>query len=274
MEENMHSIRINMKKKVLVLWGIVIAVFIVITVISIMKFSKYTEAQKFAVDSMLSISDEYDKYKGDYEKLVHSMYCTFHPNGIMGMDNSELYKAADKADESLGRVMREAGYECYKGSVYLRYTSLLDYSVAKMSSPYIISIGLIIVTLLFSVWVLVVSKKSIIVDTDRIICTKGKKIVKEFMIKDVKSAEVVALKGLCIRGNSIKYKIILLKNVNELREEIMKKISDFSAQISNENQSKIMPSTADELKKYKELLDMGAITQEEFELKKKEVLGI
>ncbi len=33
-------------------------------------------------------------------------------------------------------------------------------------------------------------------------------------------------------------------------------------------------SAADELKKFKELLDMGVITQEEFEAKKKQLLGI
>ena len=33
-------------------------------------------------------------------------------------------------------------------------------------------------------------------------------------------------------------------------------------------------SAADELKKFKELLDMGVITQEEFDAKKKELLGI
>ena len=33
-------------------------------------------------------------------------------------------------------------------------------------------------------------------------------------------------------------------------------------------------STADELKKFKELLDMGAITQEEFDAKKKQLLGL
>ena len=33
-------------------------------------------------------------------------------------------------------------------------------------------------------------------------------------------------------------------------------------------------SFADELKKYKELLDMGAITQEEFDAKKKQLLGL
>jgi hypothetical protein len=34
------------------------------------------------------------------------------------------------------------------------------------------------------------------------------------------------------------------------------------------------PSPADEIKKYKELLDSGILTQEEFELKKKQILGI
>ena len=33
-------------------------------------------------------------------------------------------------------------------------------------------------------------------------------------------------------------------------------------------------SPADELKKYKELLDMGIITQEEFDAKKKQLLGL
>lgn len=32
--------------------------------------------------------------------------------------------------------------------------------------------------------------------------------------------------------------------------------------------------TADEIKKYKELLDMGAITQEEFDIKKKQLLNL
>lgn len=35
-----------------------------------------------------------------------------------------------------------------------------------------------------------------------------------------------------------------------------------------------VPSPADEIRKYKELLDMGAITQDEFELKKKQLLGL
>ena len=36
----------------------------------------------------------------------------------------------------------------------------------------------------------------------------------------------------------------------------------------------IPQSNADELKKYKELLDSGVITQEEFDAKKKQLLGL
>ena len=43
---------------------------------------------------------------------------------------------------------------------------------------------------------------------------------------------------------------------------------------NNENSKNNVTSTADEIKKYKELLDMGAITQEEFDLKKKELLNL
>lgn len=54
--------------------------------------------------------------------------------------------------------------------------------------------------------------------------------------------------------------------------EIKKYIENY---IQNRNKSVAVTqvSGADELLKYKELLDMGAITQEEFNLKKKQILG-
>ena len=72
----------------------------------------------------------------------------------------------------------------------------------------------------------------------------------------------------------------------ENREEVYQTISDAITNDSNiidiiediietndeENASAVSP--ADELKKFKELLDMGVITQEEFEAKKKQLLGL
>ncbi len=51
---------------------------------------------------------------------------------------------------------------------------------------------------------------------------------------------------------------------------------EFEQEMQNKNtpSTTSVISTADELKKFKELLDMGIITQEEFDAKKKELLGL
>jgi hypothetical protein len=49
-------------------------------------------------------------------------------------------------------------------------------------------------------------------------------------------------------------------------------INSLINQKSSDNSAPI--SAADELKKFKELFDMGVITQEEFDIKKKQLLGI
>ena len=61
----------------------------------------------------------------------------------------------------------------------------------------------------------------------------------------------------------------ILKKIKEFVEEAKEKAS------TNQGQTIIQQaSSADELKKFKELLDMGIITQEEFDAKKKEILGL
>lgn len=62
--------------------------------------------------------------------------------------------------------------------------------------------------------------------------------------------------------------------------KLMKEVANYcKEQVDNYKSSKynktvIATSPADELKKFKELLDMGAITQEEFNAKKKQILGL
>ena len=81
--------------------------------------------------------------------------------------------------------------------------------------------------------------------------------------------------GITTASGAIKFKLI--KN----RDEIYKVISDLL--VARQNKPTTAPTTikqeipqsqADELKKYKELLDSGIITQEEFDAKKKQLLGL
>ena len=61
----------------------------------------------------------------------------------------------------------------------------------------------------------------------------------------------------------------ILKQIKTFVEEAKEKAS------ANQGQTIIQQtSSADELKKFKELLDMGIISQEEFDTKKKELLGL
>lgn len=63
------------------------------------------------------------------------------------------------------------------------------------------------------------------------------------------------------------------------KEKVVEVFNRVSSAIDNVKNAKNAPasagvSTADELKKFKELLDVGAITQTEFDAKKKQLLGL
>lgn len=63
------------------------------------------------------------------------------------------------------------------------------------------------------------------------------------------------------------------KNVQAITTAFMNELQNYQEVTAPAVDGNI-PHAADEIKKYKELLDMGAITQEEFDLKKKQLLGI
>jgi ribosomal protein L37AE/L43A len=65
---------------------------------------------------------------------------------------------------------------------------------------------------------------------------------------------------------------ISAKKINEKIHEVLESLKRISSDNSITKSSNI--STADEIKKYKGLLDMGAITQEEFDAKKKGLLNL
>lgn len=69
---------------------------------------------------------------------------------------------------------------------------------------------------------------------------------------------------------------VMFNNINNKKAQDIKNYIENLIVNKNTSQSVAISSTsnADELKKFKELLDMGAITQDEFEQKKKQLLGL
>ena len=84
------------------------------------------------------------------------------------------------------------------------------------------------------------------------------------------------LKGIAVATSSGKISFLMIQN----NEDIHKCVSDLllNRQGKQTNttviKQEIPQSNADELKKYKELLDSGVISREEFDAKKKQLLGL
>lgn len=57
------------------------------------------------------------------------------------------------------------------------------------------------------------------------------------------------------------------------KDDFVSQVVDKTKEVANNVVAK-KDNATEELKKYKELLDMGAITQEEYDIKKKEILGL
>lgn len=102
---------------------------------------------------------------------------------------------------------------------------------------------------------------------------KGKEI--SFPFERIASVNKIAYGGLSIQTTgqeNIKYRF--LKNQAEMIESISSNIAKMQMTQAHSIADKNSNSAADELKKYKDLLDNGTILQEEFDAKKKQLLGL
>jgi hypothetical protein len=276
------SKKINLFKKIKIAWLVVAVILIAVFAFSVIKYSGYKKAQETAIEITLATTSKYDKYKNDYNTLVKKMYDDFnveyHSYTIGGYkyNNSDVVDSARKADKALGKLMTAEGYDCYYGSKYLEHVGFVNYTTNEMLIPFIIFGALTLLLGVLNLCYYIDTKKEMIVDTNKIVCKNGKKTQKEFMVKDIKSVELASMKGLMIRGNGFKYKINLLSNAEELKTTIMDSLATLPAAniATTEIKQKNLPGSADDLKKYKELFDNGIITQEEFDAKKKQLLGL
>ena len=121
-----------------------------------------------------------------------------------------------------------------------------------------------------------VNKTELIV-TDKRVYGKamfGKRV--DLPVDSISAVGTSMLKGIAVASSSGRIKFLGISN----RDEIHKVISDLlvgrqEKPISNTVvKQEVQQSSADELKKYKELFDQGIISQEEFDAKKKQLLGL
>ena len=102
----------------------------------------------------------------------------------------------------------------------------------------------------------------------------GKRV--DLPIDSITAVSTSAFKGIGVTTAAGIIKFKLISNYQEIHSTISRLLVDRQStkNTSTVIKQEIPQSNADELKKYKDLLDSGVITQEEFDAKKKQLLGL
>lgn len=94
----------------------------------------------------------------------------------------------------------------------------------------------------------------------------------------ISSVSMCAFKGIGVSTSSGQIKFLFCKNKNEVFNAISNQLINRQEKKPEQKEKTIIQnipqSNADEIKKYKDLLDSGIITHEEFEAKKRQLLGL
>lgn len=277
------SEKISQKKKVLFVWAITLLLIIVTMISFVIDYSGYKKGQKFGLASAVVASeiggtswiDKDDSYaeqcKAVYSRLNrHTSDITI--NGVR-YDASEVRKTESALRATFADVMESAGYDRYSSysiANWFKYTNFVEYFVGDYLTNTLPSCSIIVLVLaiVFSIIVNQKAKKEIVVYEDSVLCRLNSKKSKQLVFEDINNVDF-GKNTLKIVGTGVKFKISNIINAEDIKTAIIDKKKSTQNKVNDSN-----IGNADELRKYKELLDCGVISQEEFDAKKKQILGI
>ena len=162
-------------------------------------------------------------------------------------------------------------------TAYSFYGSNLTSVMFSSASEVGISISLVLVICLFAVFVYLWLGKIEITVSDKRVFGKaafGKRV--DLPLDSISAVGTSFLKGIAVATSSGKISFLMIQNSNEIHKCVSDLLISRQGKQTETTviKQEIPQSNADELKKYKELLDSGVISQEEFDAKKKQLLGL
>lgn len=257
---------------------------VIITAVSFaVEYSGYKKGQEFGLASAIIASDmgsyswidENGTYADQCEDAYNRLNSRTSDITIDGMtyDASDVRKAEEEMRTAFADVMESAGYDRYSSyniADWFKYTNSVEYFAGHYwyrALPIFCYIVLIF-SIVFTIIVNREAKKELVVYEDSVLCRFNPKNSKQLVFKDINNIDF-GKNSLKLIGTGCKFKIANITNAENIKSVIIDKkkseqVKPNSAGVSN----------ADELKKYKDLLDSGVISQEEFNAKKKQLLGL
>ena len=225
------SEKIQLKKLFSVAWGIAVLFLLIIFIISGIKFKKYHDGQKATITLMsLALNNYGVDTSGDYEEVVQKLYKYIHRDtsyaDYLGINTSQLKASADKLDKALAEELSKLGYPCRRATDFLLYIGYPDYSINTHWVEFIIAASIIVLILIANMVYLLDRKTLLKIEDGFVICKSCSGKTRHFMLKEIKSVEMTGLKGLKIKGNTINFRINLIKNRDEVKATIMNFLSE------------------------------------------------
>lgn len=157
----------------------------------------------------------------------------------------------------------------------------LDFLLTPFNESPCFYLGLValIIAVIVGIIYFMISKSEIIVSDKRV---RGKAAFGKSVDLPVDAISAISLSavfsGVAIATASGLIKFFMIENADEIHSEVGKLLDARQEKPKSVAETaikqEVQQSNADELKKYKELLDSGIITQEEFDAKKKQLLGL
>lgn len=191
------------------------------------------------------------------------------------LEQYEEHKAAGRCNKYL-----EPGVRCHPCKMVEKYDSELVYEVSKTLKDDLVSVVLpaAVCTVIGFLVYLILSGYSLTVTDKRIYGTAawGKRV--DLPVDSISATATGGFHGVSVSTSSGRISFQAIKNVeaiyNEINNLLLKRQQE-KAKPSEVATTIVQQSDeADQLKKYKALLDSGVITQEEFDAKKKQLLGL
>ncbi len=272
------------KKKRLVC--IVAVIAIITTIVSfVVDYSGYRKGQAFALASEIATVElspslqQIDWNAYSYEERCKLVYDRFRPLPYYYGSNinySNIRRQEEEMRSAFAEIMKNAGfdrYDSYNIANWFRYTNFVDYYFLGHYWCKIISLSCYIIVAFAIVYMLFVNreaKKEIVVYENSVLCRINPKKSKQIVFDDINNLDIEK-NSLKLVGANIKYKILNLTNAEEIKSLIIDKKKSTQI-VTNGTILSVPVSSVGELKKYKELLDVGVISQEEFDSKKNQIL--
>lgn len=169
-------------------------------------------------------------------------------------------------------IVNSSLYNADSNKRIFEYLGTIAYYKDFWEFPYFyIGLSFWVVAICFLFTFLMMKKMQITI-TDKRVCGKtffGRSV--DLPIDSISAVGSSWFNGIAVSTSSGKVSFLFIENSEEIRELLCQLLIDRQGKPQSVIPDK---SNADELKKYKELFDSGIITQEEFDAKKKQLLGL